>query len=45
MNKKNVLYVKNLNKIYSKNSSNSIQAINDNSVPCISKVNECGTTT
>tara|TARA_X000000368_G_scaffold145131_1_gene114434 strand:- start:78 stop:1007 length:930 start_codon:yes stop_codon:yes gene_type:complete len=29
MNKKNVLYVKNLNKIYSKNSSNSIQAINN----------------
>ena len=29
MNKKNVLYVKNLNKIYSKNTSNSIQAINN----------------
>ena len=29
MNKKNVLYVKNLNKIYSKNSSNSIQDINN----------------
>ena len=29
MNKKNVLYVKNLNKIYSKNSSNSIRAINN----------------
>ena len=29
MNKKNVLYVKNLNKIYSKNSSNSIKAINN----------------
>ncbi len=29
MEKKNVLYVKNLNKIYSKNSSNSIQAINN----------------
>jgi len=29
MNKKNVLYVKNLNKVYSKNSSNSIQAINN----------------
>ncbi len=29
MNKKNVLYVKNLNKIYTKNSSNSIQAINN----------------
>ena len=29
MNKKNVLYVKNLNKIYSKNSSNSIQSINN----------------
>ena len=29
MNKKNVLYVKNLNKIYSKNSSKSIQAINN----------------
>ena len=29
MNKKNVLYVKNLNKIYSKNSSKSIQALNN----------------
>ena len=29
MNKKNVLYVKNLNKIYSKNSSKSIKAINN----------------
>ncbi len=29
MNKKNVLYVKDLNKIYSKNSSNSIHAINN----------------
>ena len=29
MNKKNVLYVKNLNKIYSKNSSKSIHAINN----------------
>tara|TARA_Y100000590_G_scaffold451599_1_gene593266 strand:- start:327 stop:1256 length:930 start_codon:yes stop_codon:yes gene_type:complete len=29
MNKKNVLYVKNLNKIYSKNSSNSVWALNN----------------
>ena len=29
MNKKNVLYIKNLNKIYSKNSSKSIQALNN----------------
>ena len=29
MNKKNVLYVKNLNKTYSKNSSKSVHAIND----------------
>ena len=27
MNKKNVLYVKNLNKVYSKNSSKSVQAL------------------
>ena len=29
MNKKNVLYVKNLNKIYSKKSSNSVHALNN----------------